>query len=137
MPPKRAAVPHEVFSKRPSALDKLTGAATDSDTILPQHGDTVEPSDGDTAEKLHRSTVSLHEGNTVKPPDEITVGASRRKRGEVGSEKTTFYLRPDQLDKLDELALAYKKQTGQRIDRQDIVRRLIDRCDLQTLVEPG
>ena len=137
MPPKRAAVPHEVFSKRPSALDKLTGAATDSDTTLPQHGDTVEPSDGNTAEQLHGSTVSQYESTTVKPSNEITAGSSERKRGEAGSEKTTFYLRPDQLDKLDELALAYKKQTGQRIDRQDIVRRLIDRCDLQMLVELG
>ena len=44
---------------------------------------------------------------------------------------------PDQLDKLDELAYTYKKRTGRRIDRQDIVRTLIDRCDLDTLIADG
>ncbi len=39
------------------------------------------------------------------------------------SEKTIFSLRPDQLDQRDELALAYERHTGRRIDRQDMVSR--------------
>jgi Uma2 family endonuclease len=62
--------------------------------------------------------------------------ATQKDRDEgSGTEKISFYLRPDQLDKLDELALAYKKQVGTRINRNEIVRRLIDRCDLRLLLD--
>ena len=50
------------------------------------------------------------------------------------NEKISFYLRPDQVDKLDELALAYKKHTGIRLNRNELVRRLIDRADLDILI---
>jgi len=53
--------------------------------------------------------------------------------GKAGNEKISFYLRPDQVDKLDELALAYKKRTGVRLNRNELVRRLIDRADLDLL----
>ncbi len=113
MTTKRAQVPGAVFAKRPSALDKLTGAAPEADTT-PQDGNTVLPHNGDTA--LSRAT-----------------GTGPRKGA---GEKTTFYLRPDQIDKLDELVTAYKRHTGQRkgVNRNDIVRRLIDRADLSMLV---
>ncbi len=117
MPPKRAQVPPEVFAKRPSALDKLTGTAPDGDTVLPQNGDTVMMQNG--------NTVIRQEGNTASPPTRPTKAAG---------EKTTFYLRADQLDKLDELVLAYKRRTGTRINRNDIVRQLIDGADLEALI---
>jgi hypothetical protein len=51
-------------------------------------------------------------------------------------QKTTFYLTYGQLEKLDDLRLAHRKRTGRRINRNDIVRYLIDQCtdeDLQNL----
>ncbi len=109
MPTKRAQVPGEVFAKRPSALDKLTGAAPEADTT---------PQDS--------TTVMRHNGDTAMP----------HTTGKGAGEKTTFYLRPDQIDKLDELVTSYKRHTGQRkgVNRNDIVRRLIDRADLSMLV---
>jgi hypothetical protein len=50
-------------------------------------------------------------------------------------EKLSVYLRPDQVDKLDELAQAYRRQTKKRISRVEVVRRLIDASDLQMLLE--
>ncbi len=127
---RRAAVPGGVFGKRPTALEKLTGAgATSGPTTSQQNSDTVIPSDGGTVRPQH--------GDTAAPSDGDTVAAPGHKAGKAGAEKTTFYLRPDQLDKLDELAYTYKKRTGRRIDRQDIVRTLIDRCDLATLLADG
>ncbi len=120
MPGRRATVPGEVFGRRPTALEKLTGGAeVDRETVPPANGSTVPPD--------HRFTAAA--------ANESAAPAPGRKAGKTGGEKTTFYLRPDQLDKLDELALAYRRRTGRRIDRQDIVRALIDYCTLDTLGE--
>ncbi len=115
MATKRAQVPGEVFAKRPSALDKLTGAAPEADTT---------PQDS--------NTVMRHNGDTAVPH---TTGTATG-LGKGAGEKTTFYLRPDQIDKLDELVTSYKRHTGQRkgVNRNDIVRRLIDHADLSMLV---
>ncbi len=141
MPGKRATVPGEVFTRRPSALDKLTGAATDGGTTVePYHGDTVTPPDSATSELSHGITVKPSDHGTVPPSYSETAAPLRgsaeeapREGGGGSLKKTSFYLRADQLDKLDELAYAYKRRTGRRIDRQDIVRLLIDRCDLDSL----
>jgi len=124
---KRAVVPAQSFTKRPTALDKLTGAAPDHDADAPQDSDTATPP--------NRDTVTPSYGETSSPPHSET--AQPAARGASGLEKTSFYLRPDQLDKLDELALAYRRRTGQRVGRNDLVRRLIDRCDLDSLIGEG
>ncbi len=139
---KRATVPGEVFTRRPSALDKLTGAAPDDGiTVSPSHSDTVTRSSSATPELSRGVTVEPSNRGTASPPYSETAAPSRgsaeetpREAGGGSLRKTSFYLRADQLDKLDDLAFAYKKRTGRRIDRQDIVRLLIDRCDLETLI---
>ena len=73
--------------------------------------------EGETTENKDGNTVSQLNGNTVK-----------------SGEKTSFYLRSEQLDKLDELTIAYKKRTGKRINRNDIIRTLVDDCSLETLL---
>jgi len=119
MPSKRAQIPGEVFAKRPSALDKLTGAAPEVDTTPPQ--------DSATALRQGGNTLIQQNGDT----------AMQHAIGKGAGEKTTFYLRPDQIDKLDELVTSYKRYTGKRkgVNRNDIVRRLIDRADLSMLVQ--
>jgi hypothetical protein len=109
MAPKRATIPADTFAKPPSALDKLTGRTRTEGTVEPHNGGTVPPENS----------------NTVK----------QQVAGEdVAREKITFYLRPDQADKLDDLVLAYKRQTGKRINRNEVVRRLVDFCDLDVLL---
>jgi len=117
MPSKRAQVPDEPFAKRPSALDKLTGADA--------------PVEGRTATPQHRDTVLQSHGETATQQAGHTQAAAA---GKVTNEKISFYLRPDQVDKLDELTLAYKKHTGIRLNRNELVRRLIDRTDLDILI---
>ncbi len=129
---KRAEVPGDVFAKRPSALDKLTGAAPapDSDAIEQHHGEAAVRQGSDTVIQQSGNTVLRQEGDAAM---------TRVAKPAGETEKTTFYLRPDQLDKLDELVAAYKRQTGQRkgVNRNDIVRRLIDRADLATVIGEG
>ncbi len=73
------------------------------------------------------------------PSDSETGGRlDSRKEESSGVTKTSFYPRQDQLDKLDDLASEYNKRyrrQRRRIDRQDIVRYLIDQCDLETLAD--
>ena len=47
---------------------------------------------------------------------------------------TSIYLDDTQLDKLDELSLEYKKRRGKRINRNDIIRALVDRTDLDEII---
>jgi hypothetical protein len=70
------------------------------------------------------NTVSSSTPETV-PHDDLVV-------------KTSFYPRQDQLEKLDDLASEYNKRyrrQRKKIDRQDIVRHLIDKCDLDALAD--
>lgn len=48
---------------------------------------------------------------------------------------TSIYLTPEQIRKLDTLTYQLNETSDQRIDRQDIIRRLVDRCSLADLAE--
>jgi hypothetical protein len=50
-------------------------------------------------------------------------------------EPTTFYLNDEQVTKLDELALAFKKRKKKRIGRNEIIRALVNQVDLQMLLD--
>ncbi|HYT42950.1 MAG TPA: hypothetical protein VEP90_11440 [Methylomirabilota bacterium] len=50
-------------------------------------------------------------------------------------EKITFYLTTEQVYKLDDLTHEYRKIRGRRINRNDIIRHLIDRCTIELLAE--
>jgi hypothetical protein len=114
----------------------------DSEAVSQLDGYTVEPQDGVTVSQLGSNTVKLLDGYTVEPQDGVTVSQQNGvtvKPSDSNTvkavEKTSFYLRPDQLDKLDELVMAYKRRTGKRgINRNDIIRHLIDRCELESLL---
>lgn len=53
----------------------------------------------------------------------------------VKFEKVSFYLTPEQVESLDEACLAYKKATGKRINRNDIVRHLVEQLSVESLIE--
>jgi hypothetical protein len=55
-------------------------------------------------------------------------------KGERTYKPTSFYLNDPLLDKLDDLAHDYKKHTGRRINRNDIVRALIIDTDLANVI---
>jgi hypothetical protein len=59
--------------------------------------------------------------NTVKPQSSKTV-------------KITIYPSQEQLDKLYDFMEAYRRKTGIKINQQDIIRRLIDVADINTVL---
>lgn len=100
-----------------------------SDTVVPPHSDTVQQTDIVTSSRSDTVTASLLHRETVQQMS--TVAPSHRETKK--DRKTSFYLTQEQTDKLDDLAYEHKKRTGQRINRNDIVRHLIDQCDIDSL----
>jgi hypothetical protein len=49
--------------------------------------------------------------------------------------KVSVYLTKEQEDKLDDLAHEHRKATGETTNRVDVVRMLIEKADLQQLLE--
>lgn len=121
--------------KRQSAFFKATQEAQTQ-----PHSETVEQDKGETVVPLHSSPVSqegsatvaqVHSSTDRQPHNEADIplsGGTARK-----DKKTSFYLTSEQIDKLDDLAYEHKKRTGQRINRNDIVRFLIDQCTVESL----
>lgn len=133
--------------KRKSAFNAaLQEAQQHSDTVPPQSSDTVTTLNGETVKPLERVTAIQKGSDTVVPSHGSTVQEEQRTEfspfhGEtVGlskdqfSRKVSFYLTPGQEKKLDDLADDYRRQhDGKRINRNDIVRHLINQCTLETL----
>ncbi|NTU85957.1 MAG: hypothetical protein HGA45_42620 [Chloroflexales bacterium] len=141
MPPKRAAVPTNTFGGGPKALDKLTGRAPAAE---PETADTPpsaapEPTPQRTT-RQSRETVSPQNGKAASRQSSSAPAAQESAESDGGDdsstrEKVTFYLRPDQVEKLDELVIAYKRRTGRRTNRNALMRLLLDRVDIDLLVQ--
>lgn len=115
-------------------LDRLTVRPSDSEAVKRFNRETVPPYNRETVKPLDSETVSALSGEAVKPLDSETVPPFHRQAVKGDLEKTSFYIRHDQVEKLDDLAHDYKKRTGKRINRNDIVRALIDQIDLEKLL---
>ena len=50
------------------------------------------------------------------------------------TEKVTVYFAKEQVEKLDDLVYQYRKQTGRRINRNMIIRHLVNQITLDQLV---
>jgi hypothetical protein len=94
-----------------------------------------------TAETFEKrqSAIDKLVGNTPAPSEETQsreeVETQQEKlKGQRTYKPTSFYLDEGQLDKLDDLEHGYKKRTGKRINRNDIIRHLIDYTDLESIV---
>jgi hypothetical protein len=115
--------------KRQSAFSKALQEAQGSPTTEQKNSETVKPLDGETVRPSDSTTLEQQHSTTTKPPDRTTVKSELL--------KTSFYIWPEQSEKLDDLAHDYKKKRpgGKRIDRQDIIRALIDNTDLESLLQ--
>ncbi len=110
----------ETFSR----LQGDTATQSQSETVSQPQGDTVERSSSDTVVPSQSETAIQQQSRKVKPLNSTTV------KKEV---KVSFYLTPEQEQKLDDLAYEHKKRTGKRINRNDIVRHLVDYCSIEDL----
>jgi hypothetical protein len=66
-----------------------------------------------------RNTVKPQSGNTVKSSNTV---------------KITIYPSQEQIDKLYDLMEAYRHKTGIKINQQDLIRRIIDVADINTVL---
>jgi hypothetical protein len=113
--------------KRQSAYSKALREAQKETPGEQENRETVKPFSG--------YTVEQSDGETVVPQDSKTVKQLNRETAKRGLTKTSFYLRPGQTEKLDDLEHECKKRTGRRIDRQDIIRALIDSANLESVLQ--
>lgn len=137
MPPKRAAVPTNTFGGGPKALDKLTGRApaAEPETAATPPAAAPEPTPP-RATRQSRETVSPQNGKAASRQNSTAQQESADSDGGDDSstrEKVTFYLRPDQVEKLDELVITYKRRTGRRTNRNALMRLLLDHVDIELL----
>jgi hypothetical protein len=73
--------------------------------------------------------------NTARPQIGNTLNRQNRNILKSGSTvKITIYPTQQQLEKLYDLMDAYRKKTGARINQQDLLRRLIEVADINTLL---
>src|SRR5215470_15128166 len=70
---------------------------------------------------------SAEDNNTVKPQNGKTVKSGK-------TVKITIYPSQDQLDKLYDFMEAYRRKTGIKINQQDLIRRIIDVADVNTVL---
>ena len=105
-------------------IDRETVSQPKGDTLPPSNSVTGLPSNSDTVEPSQSETAIQQQSRKVKPLNSTTV------KKEI---KVSFYLTPEQEQKLDDLAYEHKKQTGKRINRNDIVRHLVDHCSIEDL----
>lgn len=100
---KKIAMPDDIYgAESPGAIQKLTGGAQAPQRPAAPPQTPASPSAGPKA----------------------TTGPTRNVK------PTSFYLTPQQLRKLDDLAYTYNGRTGKRINRNDIIRWLVETCDI-------
>lgn len=76
-------------------------------------------SDKDTMSTKSQNAISTNDTNIQSTEDR---------------EREVYYLTPSQVDKLDDLRIAYRKATGKRLNKQDFMRHIVDSLDLNMLV---
>lgn len=120
--------------KRKSAFSAVLREAQthNGETEKQSHGETVSPQERETStlhysetpERLISNTVTRQDSKTVEPESSKTVSPY---------EKVSFYITPEQALKLDDLAHDFRRAHGKRINRNDIVRYVLDRVTLKSL----
>jgi hypothetical protein len=72
-------------------------------------------------------TPSAESSNTVKQQSGKTVKSSK-------TVKITIYPSQEHLEKLYDFMEAYRRKTGLKINQQDLIRRIIDVADINTVL---
>ena len=103
MPAKKVQISSDLYGKEPGAVEKLAG-----DT-----GPGTAPATANPTSDAVEEVKPQGKTRNVKP--------------------TSFYLTDKQLRKLDDLAYLYNGRTGKRINRNDVIRHLVDTCDIGSL----
>jgi len=144
MPPKRKSAYSAVL--REAQQESSTVEQGNSGTAEQVSSFPVSPSSGVEAAQYYRETgvQGYSEAGILYPGEAVGVQSSEtgiQGHGSTGipqesatvvkkERKVTFYLTGEQEDKLTRLEFEYFLATGKRINRNDIVRYLVDLCDI-------
>jgi hypothetical protein len=107
-----------------SATQEAQKQAEQENTVKPSSSVTGLPLSSDTVAPSQSETVTLQQSKEVTPLNSTTTKKES---------KTSIYFTPEEVNKLDDLAYEHKKRTGKRINRNDIVRHLVDHCSIEDL----
>ena len=123
--PKRLSMNGTDFGPRPSPADKLlhpNNRAADTD-----------------ANEIANDTDAENEVEMTTPSQRTTLEPNRPNKNQQSKleeyQRTSFYLTESQLDKLDDFARALSKRRRERLNRQDVLRRLVDDFKIDVLLE--
>jgi hypothetical protein len=110
------------MAKRQSAFIRATQEAQRQATAT-----TAASAEETTVKPLDRNTVK-HQSATSAPAPQHEIDTSTLK-----DKKVSFYLTKAQQEKLRDLETEFWQRYRQEINRNDIVRYLIDQCDISSL----
>ena len=96
----------------PKKQDAFQNVSTShASTVVPQVREEVKPLDRDDTIQSNGKTVLQQSSEAVRK-----------------SEKISFYLTPEETRKLNDLEYEQRNRTGRRVNRNDLIRHLIDIC---------
>lgn len=134
-----------------AALQEAKAQQQQTETVTPSEVETaIEPATPEQHSPINETVQSqdlmLSDGFAVLPPEieeeleqeskTVTPSGGRNEKEyerKEFPEKVSIYLTTAQAEKLDDLAHDYRKRHKKRINRNDIIRHLINMCDLDTL----
>lgn len=85
-----------------------------------------------TPKKSDNNSLSQKINTPINQSDNTTSPQVKRKSDE--RIRKTFYLDPEQPDKLEELRREYRKATGKKLNDQEFLRMVIDKLHIQMLL---
>lgn len=131
----------EVNTNTPLTQDITTSIPQNSNDVLDQSINTLTPQNPNTVLPQNDNEVTQQNTNPSKRqssntsiPQDLNKVLPQNQRMTDKRDRVTFYLDPGQLEKLEEIKIQYRKKTGIRINEQEIVRRAIDRLDVDFLL---
>jgi hypothetical protein len=132
--------------------ESFTSSSESTNEIAPQSNKEETPQSDKTAKHKNptsenkpknTNTVKQQKGSTTKAqsskkvlsqPINTTIPQSDNTSDKKDRDRVTFYLNPGQREKLEDLRIEYRKTTGERINEQELIRRVIDRLTLDSLL---
>lgn len=114
MPRPKITMPENPFDgEQPGAIDKLTGGAA-----------------------LRRPAPEVPVSTPHPPPTQFQVeGTSSKKKQHRDLKQTSFYLSPEDLSKLQDLAYTHSKRMGRLVNRNDIIRHLLRKAGVNDFMD--
>jgi hypothetical protein len=76
----------------------------------------------------------IQEGHSTPQQEETPIAESGNTVKSGKTVKITIYPSQEQLDKLYDFMEAYRRKTGIKINQQDLIRRIIDVADINTVL---